>query len=272
MTEPDFPSEVERRTRGRRRHVDLLRPVYGALRLAWDVAHNVYAALGILILGGLVLAIGGTWAFGKVASEVREGETQVFDDAVLHWLGAHQDPLLARIGLEITTLGNASTIFMVVAISGMFLWLTRHRYSAALLFATTASEVVINALLKSVFDRPRPQIFNWGDQVISSSFPSGHAMSAAAVYFTVAYLAARLQRRRWARMLTLAAALVVVLAIGASRMYLGVHYPSDVVAGIVMGLAWAAFCMAVLEALQRLAVRRAPEVLADEVPPPRAVE
>lgn len=272
MSRPPFPSPVERRTEIRRRGIDVLRPVYGALRLAWDHAHNVYAALGILIVGGLVLAVAGVWAFAQVAGEVREGDTQAFDDAALRWIGGRQDPALGRVALEVTTLANGSTIFMVVAVAALFLWLTRHRWSAALLLATTGTEMMINSLLKSYFDRPRPQIFTWGDQVLTPSFPSGHSMSAAAVYFTVAYLAARLQRRRWVRIATLLAVMVLVLAIGASRMYLGVHYPSDVAAGMTMGLAWAAFCMAALEAMQRLAMRRAPEVLAEEAPPPRDVE
>ena len=272
MADRHFPSEVERRRGIPRRGLDSLRPLYAAARVTWGIAHNIYATLGILIVGGFVFAVAGVWLFTRVASEVREGDTQRFDDAVLQWVGRHQDPTLGRVALEITTLANGSTIFMVVAISGMFLWLTRHRWSAALLLATTLTETLINLLLKSHFDRPRPQIFTWGDQVVTSSFPSGHSMSAAAVYFTVAYLAARLQRRRWMRWATLGIAFLLVIAIGASRMYLGVHYPSDVAAGMTMGLAWAAFCMAVLETMQRFAARRAPETLAQEVPPPREVE
>ena len=95
--------------------------------------------------------------------------------------------------------------------------------------------------------------------------------SAAIVYGTVAYLAARLQQRRWQRVVTAVIALALILLIAASRIYLGVHYPSDTVAGMVIGFAWAAFCMATLEAIQLVARRRAPEALADEqpaVPPP----
>ena len=76
---------------------------------------------------------------------------------------------------------------------------------------------------------------------VSSSFPSGHAMSAAVVYSTVAYLAARLHKRRWARWLVMTAALIVIALISMSRLYLGVNYPSDVVGGVAIGLAWAGF-------------------------------
>jgi undecaprenyl-diphosphatase len=93
-------------------------------------------------------------------------------------------------------------------------------------------------------------------------------MSAAIVYGTVAYLAARLHKRRWARALIMFLALVVIMLICISRLYLGVHYPSDVIAGVSIGLAWAAFCMATLEAIQRFGARRDPRILEDEKPAP----
>jgi undecaprenyl-diphosphatase len=232
----------------------------------------VYGALGLLIVAALAVVVAGLWAFAAVAEAVREGGTQAFDDAVLRWIGAHQVPWIADAALKVTALASGTTIAMTVGIAAMFLWLTRHRHSAALLLITAATEVVINGLLKVLFGRPRPHIFTWGQHVVTSSFPSGHSMTAAAVYGTVAYLAARLQRRRVSRVLTLLAAGVVILLIGASRMYLGVHYPSDVAGGFAMGLAWAAFCMAALEAMQRLVARRAPEALAEELPPERATE
>jgi undecaprenyl-diphosphatase len=95
-------------------------------------------------------------------------------------------------------------------------------------------------------------------------------MSSAVVYITVAYLAARLQKTHKARIITLVIAAFMVAAICFSRMYLGVHYPSDVIAGVIIGLAWAAFCMATLEAVQRFAKRNAKQVLKDEAPAPQA--
>lgn len=103
---------------------------------------------------------------------------------------------------------------------------------------------------------------------VSSSFPSGHAMSAAIVYFAVAYLAARLHKRKWARWLVMTAALVLVALIAFSRLYLGVHYPSDVIAGIAIGLGWAGFCMATLEAIQKFALHRDPRLHEEEKPAP----
>src|SRR4029079_15919913 len=155
-------------------------------------------------------------------------------------------------------------VLSIVSITGLFLWLTRHRYSAALLLVATAGGIGLNNILKAGFSRPRPRIFEWGTTASSYSFPSGHAMSATVVYVTVAYLAARLQKPHSARLATLAAAAVVIATICFSRLYLGVHYPSDVAAGVILGLGWASFCMATLEAIQKFAKRHAKEVLQSE--------
>jgi undecaprenyl-diphosphatase len=166
--------------------------------------------------------------------------------------------------LEITMLGTGLVVMTMVAVSALFLALSEHRWSALLLLLATAGGLVLNNVLKLTFDRPRPTVFEWGTHALSSSFPSGHAMSAAVVYSTVAYLAARLQRRRWQRTATMLVALVLIVLICVSRMYLGVHYPSDVLGGTVIGLAWAAFCMAGLEAVRVFARRFAPRELDHE--------
>jgi undecaprenyl-diphosphatase len=255
----------------------------GRARLLWDfffailrgilgIAKNFYAAFGIFLSVGALIAVAGTYAFARFASHVSSGRTQAFDDAVLRWVGEHRTPKLEPVMVEITFLGTGTVVLMLVAVSGMFLWLSRHKYSALLLLIATIGGIVLNNLLKAGFSRPRPQLFDWGTHVVSWSFPSGHAMSAAVVYGTVAYLAARLQKRHWHRVATMLAALALIILIAASRVYLGVHYPSDVLAGIIIGLAWAAFCMATLEAIQVYARWRAPKVLANEQPPPRTEE
>jgi undecaprenyl-diphosphatase len=169
---------------------------------------------------------------------------------------------------EITPLGTGVVVLIVVGVAASFLWHTEHKHSARLLLASTAGSILLNNALKLWFDRPRPAVFEWQTHAASSSFPSGHAMSATVVYGTVAYLLARLQKHLWSRMLTLTAAVVMIALICSTRLYLGVHYPSDVLGGIVVGLAWAGFCMATLEASLVLARRRAPSKVADERPAP----
>ena len=251
----------------------------GRLHLAWDVvfvalrfigrhAHNAYTVFGIFLLSGATLAIGCTWAFSELAQRVRRGTTQPFDDAVMHWIGSHQSPIVQSAMLEVTALGTGTVVAMIVFVAGLFLWLNQHKHSAILLIVATLGGMILDNLLKIGFDRPRPQIFKWGTYAVSSSFPSGHAMSSVIVYGTVAYLAARLQRNVRSRVATMTLAALIILLICSSRLYLGVHFPSDVLAGLTIGLAWAAFCMAVLEAAQLYAKFNAPQMLEDERPAP----
>jgi undecaprenyl-diphosphatase len=255
----------------------------GHLSLFWDAlfktlrfiarhVKNVYAVVGIFIALGTLVALGTTWVFMTLAGGVREGRTQAFDVAVLRYIETHHSPLLDKAMIEITFLGTGLIVMTIVLVSGMFLWLTKHKHSALLLIVATAGAILLNGLLKAGFDRPRPQVFEWGQHTVSSSFPSGHAMSAATVYMTVAYLAARLQRRHISRVLTLIAAVIVVVLIAISRLYLGVHYPSDVAAGVLIGIAWAALCMAMLEATLLYGRRRSARMRAAEAPTPRDQE
>jgi undecaprenyl-diphosphatase len=264
---PRDQGRAESRTRGRL-HLfwDL---VFRLLRWLAKHAHGAYTTFGLFFLIGAGLAIGGTWMFAEFAGHVSSGRTQLLDDAVLQWIAAHRTPLLTSAMLEITALGTGVVVMMTVLISSLFLFLSKHRYSALLLLIATGGGLVLNTFLKLGFGRPRPTIVDWGTHAASSSFPSGHAMNSVIVYGTVAYLAARLQARHRARVLTLVVAGVIILLVCASRLYLGVHYPSDVAAGLIVGLSWAAFCMATLEAIQLYAKRNAPKLLENEKPPPR---
>lgn len=262
MTEP--VSTRERRAEPRSRF-DLARDVlYGTLRAIGRHASSFYTALGIYLVGGATIAIAGTAAFVELASHVRSGATQAFDESVMRWMGAHRIEWIERSLIEITALGTGLVVMMIVVISALFLIATQHRFSAFLLLVASAGGIVLNAVLKSSFDRPRPQLFEWLTEPSSSSFPSGHAMSSAIVYFTVAYLIARLEKRRWMRVVTILSSLLIVLLISVSRLYLGVHYPSDVLAGMIIGLAWAGFCLAGLEAVRVFGLRFRPRVLEQE--------
>lgn len=248
-----------------------------ALRSVGRRLRDLRAAVGVVLLAGVLVVAAGIAAFAWVAVHVRSGSTQALDDAWLRWLGVHRGaPWLENAMLEITLLGTGTVVIMIACVAALFLGLTKHRASAGLLIAATIGAIVINNVLKAAFDRPRPTLFSWGTRAFTTSFPSGHAMSAAAVYATVAFLAARLQQRRAARMTTYSLAALVIAAISFSRLYLGVHYPSDVAAGLVVGLAWAAFCTTVLEATQLLIRRQrrgqdrrmSTDLLADQAPEP----
>lgn len=271
MTEPATSRAPSADRRDERRgHFHLVWDmIYRGLRAARGRAHSFQTAVGIFLLGGVVVAVAGAFAFVTLASLVRQGYTQPFDEAVLGWIGNNKAEWMEPAVLEITFLGTALTLSVMVIVAAMFLSLTRHKYSALLLLVATGGGILLNTILKHSFDRPRPQVFAWGAQVLTSSFPSGHAMTSAVVYATVAYLAARLQERWWMRWLTMTLAMLLVLLIAGSRLFLGVHYPSDVAAGMVVGLAWAAFCMATLEAIQKIGRTSAPQILEAELPATR---
>lgn len=251
----------------------------GHLTLFWNVlfrgmrklgvhAGNFYTTVGIFLVFGAAIAVAGTLAFAELGEHIQKGATQQFDVAVLEWIGARHTPGLTSFMTEITPLGTGVVVLMVVGVAGAFLWHTEHKHSARLLLASTAGGILLNNALKLWFDRPRPTVFAWETHAASSSFPSGHAMSATVVYGTVAYLLARLQKHWWARAITLTSAVVIIALICLTRLYLGVHYPSDVLGGIVVGLAWSGFCMATLEASLVLGRSRAPEAVVDENPAP----
>jgi undecaprenyl-diphosphatase len=258
----------ERRTTRRGHLTRLWNLLFKALRQMGGHAERFYLTVGIFLLVGVAIAVAGTVGFAALGEYVREGYTQQFDRAVLQWLGAHHTPGLTSIMAEITPLGTGIVVLMIVGITTAFLWHTEHKYSARMLLAATAGAILLNNVLKLYFNRARPDVFEWGTHAASSSFPSGHAMSATVVYGTVAYLLARLQKHVWSRALTLFAAVVIIALICLSRLYLGVHYPSDVLAGIIIGLAWSGFCMATLEASLVLLRRRAPASVVEEAPAP----
>ncbi len=200
----------------------------------------------------LCLAAGSAWLFIEIADEVREGELHEIDTAILLALRSPADPAdplgppwLQEMGRDVTALGgNLVTTFVTVAAIG-FLVLQRKRRAALFVAVAVASGTILGALLKSGFDRPRPDLVPHGTVVYTSSFPSGHSMTSAVVYLTLAALLIRVQTRRRLKLYLLSLALLITIAVGVSRVYLGVHWPSDVLAGWAAGAAWAVMCWCV---------------------------
>lgn len=222
--------------------------------------HGFYGALGLFLTIGLVLALLAIGLFAWLAEQMARGATQAFDEAVLLWLYERHTPWLDVAALEVTALGASLVVWMTLMVASAFLWATRHKLSVLLLWVAVVGGGILNSALKGMFDRPRPELFPWKTPYAGqSSFPSGHAMTAVIVYATLGYLVARLEPTPLLRRLTLGIVAVVIVLIGLSRLYLGVHYPSDVLAGFVAGFAWATFCAAAIQAIHYFRGRK-PEV------------
>lgn len=198
------------------------------------------------ILGIAATAAFGLWVFIEVTEQVLKGETGGFDRTVLLALrmpGNPAQPLgplwLDGVARDITALGSIPVLSLMVVIVALFLVLYRRFWTAICVLLSTASGIALAFLLKHVFGRARPDLFPHGDVVVSASFPSGHAMISALVYLTLGALVAGLSPSRTIRVYVMAMALLLTTIVGASRIYLGVHWPTDVLAGWAAGAVWA---------------------------------
>jgi undecaprenyl-diphosphatase len=261
-TDPAQPAGHGRRER-RRASAPAPAFLYSTLRFIARHVQGFWAAMAAFL--GLGLAAGAllTALFAVLAAAVGSGVTRHLDERVLRWLAGRRVHWLDEAMSHVTTLGDGIVVTMLVFIVSVFLWLTWHRWSVYLLLVGVLGGQVVNNVLKLVFNRPRPEVMEWAAEVRTLSFPSGHAMSAIMAYGTVAYLVGRLEPTPRMRRATWGIAALIVLSIGFSRIYLGVHYPSDVLGGFIAGLAWLAFVAASMEAIRYFAPRR-PETEREE--------
>ena len=193
------------------------------------------------LLGKLSFAFGmfliASIGFAMLADEVREGDTQLFDVAILQAIHAHASPALDSFFIAYTEIGSVVSVAGVTILLVGYLWLTARRYKALLLFFAVGGAGLVNYVLKFLFERARPDLWTHLVEEASFSFPSGHAMGSSAFAFG---LVAILWNTKW-RWLALVVASVYVVSIGFSRLYLGVHYPTDILAGWLLSLVWVTF-------------------------------
>jgi undecaprenyl-diphosphatase len=261
MAKSDRKTDRRRIPRGR---ITVLRDLlYTTLRFIARHIRGFYGALAAFLTVGVIVGFISVGVFALFAAAVARGLTQSIDEGTLQWFEGHRTPARTEVMIEITTLGNGAVLVVLVLACCVFLWQTRHRWSVYLLILGTLGGKILNDLLKEFFDRPRPSVVVHVDTVSSMSFPSGHAMVSLIVYGSVAYLVGRLEPTSRLRTTTWVFAAIIILMIGISRMYLGVHYPSDVIAGFIAGAAWLAFVASTMTALQFFASRR-PETRREE--------
>jgi len=209
----------------------------------------------VLIAMGLASAL--AFGFFELADDVSEGETRVIDIAILEMFRAPGDPS-QMIGSfwfqeavrDITALGSFSVLTLIVLLVVAHLLLTRHLSWAILVSVSVIGGSLLTSLLKSGYARPRPEFSGLAEN-LSASFPSGHAMISAVTFLTLGALLSRLSKGWRLKIFYFAAAVFLTVLVGVSRVILGVHFPSDVIAGWALGASWALLCTAVTFFLQR---------------------
>lgn len=204
-------------------------------------------------------AAGAIWAFFNIASEVGEGETMALDKRILLALrnpadttspiGSHS---LQEAMRDVTALGGVTVMVLVTVVAVLAFLMHGRRWHAGILALTVVLADVSSQGLKMIYGRPRPDLTPHGSYVYSASFPSGHSTLSAATFLTLAMLIASLEPSRGTKAMVFVLAIALMLAIGFSRIYLGVHWPSDVLAGWCLG---GALALAAWTALLRVGGR-----------------
>lgn len=225
------------------------------------LAHKLRAWFGGVDRAVLVTAlalVAGLWVFIAVAHGVKAGSTQALDERILRSLRDPANPAaglgplwLEEAGRDLTALGGVVALcLLTLGVTG-FLLISRKRRAAALLLTATLGGLLLSSTLKVAFNRPRPHVVSHLSHVSSPSFPSGHSMLSTVVYLTIGSILAGLVGRRALKLYFLGLALLLSFLVGVSRIYVGVHYPTDVLAGWSAGLAWALFCSLTARWLRR---------------------
>jgi undecaprenyl-diphosphatase len=210
----------------------------------------------LFVLVALFLVVFGVWAFLELADEVTDGDVQRFDEWVIQLMCDPQDPRelvgprwLQELGRDFTALGGVGILTVLSLAVVIFLLSCRKYHEMWLVLITTFGGLVLSSLLKEVIDRPRPGVTHHSF-VYTSSFPSGHSMLSAIVYLTLGSLLTQLVASRRLKAYFLGLAMLLTVVVGLSRVYLRVHYPTDVLAGWSMGLAWGILCWLVARYLR----------------------
>lgn len=211
----------------------------------------------VVSLQGAVLALVlALWGCVALADALLGGQTRPIDIRVLLWLRGPDDPgipigpswllIMAR---DVTALGGYPVAVLLTVMTAGYTLLARRYAASLLILAVSVGSMVLNTVLKLAFARARPEAVPHLIEVATLSFPSGHAMFAAAIYLTLAGVAAQtIDARR--RAYIFGVALLLAGLVGLSRVYLGVHYPTDVLAGWAAGCAWALLCWLAMIALR----------------------
>lgn len=199
---------------------------------------RIFQELGVWLSCGLAAAISALTFFAWLAEEVLEGDTRIFDDYVRAFAHNLASPALTSV-MRVVTMFGSTWVLVVAWVCAVIIFLSAGlRRNVALLTVTMAGAAALNLTLKLSFGRTRPTAFFDIPLPASYSFPSGHALLSFCFYAVLAAIITARLRHRAARILVWTVAALLVALIGFSRIYLGMHYPSDVLAGYAAGLIW----------------------------------
>jgi membrane-associated phospholipid phosphatase len=206
--------------------------------------------VGLPLLAALVALAASLWVFGLIADDIVEKEMGA-DQRLANWLHGRATDPLTDLFHGITFLGNFVTLLAVTVLAVTILWRRRERTDAVFVGLAFVGAQVLSSGMKLGFRRDRPFFPDPLATESTFSFPSGHAMVSLAVYGAIALVLARRLSTNGRRALLVGVVAVLVLAIGFSRLYLGVHFLSDVLAGYAAGIAWVSLLYVALEARSR---------------------
>lgn len=230
-----------------------MRAQWHQVALLWQKETRLVIAL--MLLAALLLG------FGYLAAAVIAGDSFAFDRTIILALRTAGDPAnpigppwLEGAARDLTALGSHLIVILVMAAVAGYLLLVQRPAAAVLVLVSVLGGIVLSSLLKLGIDRPRPDLVPHAVAVFSASFPSGHAVLSAITYLTAGTLLSPTQARRL-RVYFMSIAITVTLVVGLTRIYLGVHYPSDVLAGWCIGAAWALTCGLIASRVRRIAAR-----------------
>lgn len=199
-----------------------------------------------LTLAVILTIAGALWAFVEIADDMMSGDLRAFDTAILLAFRTPDDlsiPIggrfIAIAMRDLTALGGVTVLTIVSAAVLTFLFLQKERATAVFLAVAILGGQFLSHMAKSGFSRARPDLVPHGVEVASASFPSGHSMMAAVTYLTLAVILCRIEAKFRMRAFYIILATLLTLLVGISRLYLGVHWPTDVLAGWTLGAAWA---------------------------------
>jgi undecaprenyl-diphosphatase len=209
-------------------------------------------------LVSIALLVAGLWMFALLADEVMEGGTAGVDRSILLAMRSPGNPAIPIGGpvaeeaaRDVTALGGVTILTFLTVVIGSYSMLAGRRRMALFIWSSVVTGMVVASGLKFVFGRPRPDLVPHLAYVEHSSFPSGHAMLSAITYLTLGALLARSESRKRVKAFFMIVASVMTVSVGVTRVYLGVHWPTDVLAGWTAGAVWALLCWTAATWLQR---------------------